>query len=334
MDEVYLLRQAVALARHRNFARAAESMNLAQPSLTRGIAALERSLGVPLFDRARSGVVPTAFGRVLLQRGESLLRAHADLRREIQLLAGLETGSLAIGAGPYAAESSVAEAVARVVKAHPRLRVECTIADPDQVVQDVLAGRIDVGVARTGGLDSEARLAVEAFPLVRIYLACRPDHPLTRETRPSLSRALEFPLVTTRLRGNQAAVVFTAGTWTAPDGSTIAEFIPQIMVNSVAVARKIARGSDALFLGTTGHLAEDVAAGRLIQLDLESPALQMHHGVFYLRDRSLAPAAREFIEMLRTVEAELRAQSDLAEATSSTSAKPGAKGRRTARTRR
>jgi DNA-binding transcriptional LysR family regulator len=143
VNELRLIRQAIELGRHGNFARAAEALGLSQPSVTRGIAALERSLGVPLFDRTRKGVIPTAFGRVLLERGEAVLRSEANLRREIELLAGLEEGSLAIGAGPYPAEISVATAVARVASAHPRLRIGTTPSD--RVVGR--AGAVDVGLA-------------------------------------------------------------------------------------------------------------------------------------------------------------------------------------------
>ena len=74
MNDLRLIRLAIALGRHGNFARAAEEMSISQPSLTRGIAALECALGVPLFDRTRKGAIPTVFGRVLLERGESMLR--------------------------------------------------------------------------------------------------------------------------------------------------------------------------------------------------------------------------------------------------------------------
>lgn len=324
MDQIYLLRQAQALAEHRHFARAADSMQVSQPTLTRGIAALERSLGVKLFDRTRAGVIPTAFGRVLLDRAESLLREHNDLRRELQLLAGLETGSLSIGAGPYSAEDSVAEAVARTVRAHPRLRVECTVADPDQVVRDVLAGRFDLGVARPPGPEDQSKLVTEAFPPLRAYFACRPGHPLTGERNPTLERTRDFPLVTIRLRGAQAiAAAARRGPLLHTSGQP--EFVPQIMVNSVAVARMIARGSDALFQGTAGHLADDVAAGRLVRLDIESPALESPHGVFYLRDRSLSPAAREFIATLRVVESEVRSLARVAGSRAAARAKKAAR---------
>ena len=306
MNDLRLIRLAIALGRHGNFARAAEEMNLSQPSLTRGIAALERSVGARLFDRTRKGAIPTLFGRVLLERGESMLKSDADLRREIQLLAGLDAGSLAVGAGPFPGEISVAKAVARVVNAHPRLQISLIIADPEQVVLDVLSGRIDVGVASIVGLETDARLGVESLPPLRVYLACRPGHPLTKEARPTLARALEFPLATGSLRGAQAQLVSSVGSATRRDDPGVANFIPQILVNSLAHARLIALDSDAVFASTAALLAEDVAARRLVKLDCRVPEMQTTHGVLYLRGRTLAPAAKTFIEILRAVEAEAK----------------------------
>lgn len=330
MNDLRLIRLAIALGRHGNFARAAEEMDVSQPSITRGIAALERSLGVLLFDRTRKGAIPTPFGRVVLERGESMLKSDDDLRREIKLLAGLEVGSLAIGAGPFAGEISVAKAVARVVGAHPRLRIKFTVAEAEQVTEDVLAGRIDVGVASTVGLEGDARLVAEPLPPLRVYLACRPGHPLAKETRPTLARALEYPLATASLRGAQALLASSAGAATLRDGPGVTNFIPQILVNSLAHARLIAHDSDALFTGTAALLAEDMAAGRLVKLDCHVPEMRTTHGVLYLRGRTLAPAAKMFIETLRAVELE----SARADVGSSPPAKAATKQHRRAKARR
>lgn len=278
---------------------------MTQPSLTRGIAALERSLGVRLFERSRKGAIATAFGRVLIERADVLLRGHSDLRRELQLLAGLGEGALAIGAGPYAAETSVAQALGRLIGQHPGLKLECLVAQPERVAQEVLAGRLDVGVASILGLDRERALVIEKLPPLRIYLACRPGHPLTREIQPSLKRVLEFPLATVLLRGAQAELVRTGDASKAHSDIPDSEFLPQITVNSLAMARIIARGSDAIVPGTATHLADDVAAGRLVRLPVESPSLLSPYGIFYRRDRPLAPAASAFIEILRLVEAQV-----------------------------
>ena len=104
--DLRLLGHAVALAHHRSYARAAKTLHVSQPTLSRGITGLEQSLGVRLFDRGRGGVVATSFGRLLLERGAALLAGEVALRREIQQLAGLEAGELVVGAGPFSAAIS------------------------------------------------------------------------------------------------------------------------------------------------------------------------------------------------------------------------------------
>ena len=98
-----LLRQAQALAEHGSFSRAAEALNIAQPSLSRGIKELEARVGMPLFERRRSGHQPTDFGRVFLDHAAQLLAGVGDLEQEVARAKGLVTGELAVGcsASPF-----------------------------------------------------------------------------------------------------------------------------------------------------------------------------------------------------------------------------------------
>jgi DNA-binding transcriptional LysR family regulator len=305
--ELRLIRHAMAVGQHGNFARAAEALHLTQPSLSRSIAALEDMLGVPLFNRTPKGVTPTVFGRVLLERGDTVLRREADLRREIALLAGLETGTLVVSAAPYMNEALIARAIGRIAAAHPRLRIDCRSVHPPEVLRQVLAEEADIGVANMFGLDREERIAVEPLPSRRVYLACRPGHPLTRIAAPTLAQALQFPLVTTRLRGEQAALAASGGLH-EPNGDRIDDdYLPPVLVNSVALARVIAQESDMLVPGTAAMLADDLAHDRLVRLSCTAPAMRTTDGMLYLRDRSLSPAARAFIATLRQVEAEAQA---------------------------
>lgn len=331
MIELRLLRHALALAEHRNFARAAAALDIAQPSLSRSIAALERALGVRLFDRSHKGVTPTPYGRVLLEQGDAVLRREADLRREIRLLAGLEEGTLAVSAGPYLAETTIATAIGRLSLAHPRLKIRFTSADPVEVVNAVLDERIDVGVATIAGLDREDRLVVEPLPVQRVYFTCRPGHPLASERSPSVARVLEFPLVTTVLRGEHAALASTRGVPRKAGNAGPSDFVPQIAVNSVVLARLIARESDAVFPGTGPMIAEDVAAGRLVRLDSDAPALRTSPGLLYLRGRTLAPAALAFMKILRAAEREMQVASGTGAAALPGAAKRAGKARGRAR---
>ena len=307
MNELRLIRLAIAIGQFGSFARAAEALDLSQPSVSRGIAELEHSLGVRLFDRSHKQVVPTAFGRVLLERGPAVLNGAADLRSEIRLLAGLETGTLAIGAGPFPGETTVPRALAELVRTHPGLQVQLTLMDQQQVALEVLAGRLDVGVADVRGLEREDRLVVESLPPLRTWLACRAGHPLARlGAAVTLDQALEYPLATTLLRGDATALARRGRAALAAGRYGEARAAPQITLNSLAAARLIAQHSDTLCIVTADCLADDAAAGRLVQLPIDLPLLLTSYGVLTLAGRSLAPAAPVFIERLRAVVAQAR----------------------------
>ena len=305
MNELRLIRLALTLAEHGNFARAAEALGVSQPSVTRGIAELERSLGVPLFDRTRRGVVPTHFGRVLLERGDALLRNHASLHHEINALAGLEAGTLNISAGPFPSEISVPTAIARLSRAYPKLKIRCRTTDPAEVLDDVLNERADLGVAQVVAPDDGERLVVRPSPQLRLYIACRPGHPLANVAGPAFADILDYPIVSNIMRGSPAVALTRRDGALHADATLAATYLPQIVVDSVEMCRQIARDSDSLFPCSMSMVADDVAAGRLVMLDIDAPVLRTVHSIYYLRDRTLSPAAQAFVNTLQAVESEI-----------------------------
>jgi DNA-binding transcriptional LysR family regulator len=304
MKELHSLRHAIALARNGNYARAARELNLSQPSLTRRIVLLEQELGVRLFDRTRAGVVPTAFGRVFIERADQVLRSETALRREIELLAGIEEGKLSIGAAPYPTQISVGPAIGRLIAQHPRLRVLCVTRDPRGIQQDVLLERLDLGIAAIPDAEHDPRLELIPVPPQRMYFACRPGHPLSKLVRPDFGQVMKYPVVTTLLPGAYAYAMEHGGQFPATPMSNLPDAHPAIQVDSLAMGRQIAQSSDAVFPGTAAMLAEDVAMGRFVRLDIDAPVLRTGYSILRLKDRTPSPAARAFVEIFLAVEQE------------------------------
>ncbi|MCP2342767.1 LysR family transcriptional regulator [Actinomadura rupiterrae] len=167
MDDVDLrkLRYFVAVAERLHFGRAAESLHIAQPVLSRQIRALEDDLKVRLFDRDRRSTALTPAGRQLLADAPSLLSNAEALRRRVRRAArGPRTFTVGFMPGLI-----VTAAVRAFGDRHPELTVDLVRTSWDDQSDVVRDGRVDVSYIRPpvdqGGLTirplyTEPRVAV------------------------------------------------------------------------------------------------------------------------------------------------------------------------------
>jgi DNA-binding transcriptional LysR family regulator len=309
MLDLKLLHHAMTLARHRNFARAAEALHLTQPALSRSIAGLEAALGEKLFDRTRQGVEPTAFGRMLLARAQPLVDGSAELERDFKLLRGLQLGELRVGAGAYPAELSVGRAAGLLMNRHPALRVELINSDLRSLVDDVLARRLDLAVVELSLADGETGLAVEALPEHQGCFFCRAGHPLAQLPDPTLQQVLAYPYVGTRMPRRVAEGFLQLAKVGRVDADS-GDYLPPVKVDSVQLAKDVVSQSDAVGAAPLALLASELRAGRLIALPLRQDWMHTRYGFVYLRERLLSPPAMAFMAEVRTVEAGMSALAD------------------------
>lgn len=303
MIDLRLLQHALALARHRNYARAAEMLDMSQPALSRSIAGLEKALGVRLFDRTRQGVAPTAYGERLLARGAALLVDAAELERELALMQGLEIGALRIGAGPYPADMCVGPAVGRLAAKHPHLRIEVNTGDWREIIRQVLQAQLDLAVIELSAAEQDPRLVTEPLPKHAGTFFCRSGHPLLAEAVPTLERMFQFPFACAKMPSRAAQMFYRLAKSGAIDPDT-GDYLPPIRVDTIALARAVVLSSDAVGLAALSLVAADVAAGRVVLLPFRQPWLHTNYGFAYLKDRLLSPAAQALMAEVKAVEAE------------------------------
>jgi DNA-binding transcriptional LysR family regulator len=118
------VRMFLALYRARTLAAAAKIVGYDASTLSRRLGALERSLGMPLFDRTREGLLPTEAADQLLPPAEEMAEAHARFSRDASGFEREAEGVVRLSVPPGLAESFVAPALVRLRQKHPRISVE------------------------------------------------------------------------------------------------------------------------------------------------------------------------------------------------------------------
>ena len=286
------LQHFLALLEHGNFARAADAVHLSQPAFSRSIQQLEQQLGVSLFDRGRHGATATVYARAALPHVRALFAAREALLQEIQAVQGLETGTLAIGTGPYPAIGLMDQVAARFIDRYPGIRLRLHTANWEALRHDLLAHEIELFVADTRELGADPALTITPLPQRAGSIFCRRDHPLTRLRELQWSALLPYPFALTRLPDAIEATLQQLST--AHGGLS-----RRIECDNVAMLVAMVAGSDAISMAPVSVIQTQLAAGTLVMLPVQGiEEIQTRYGLVQRRDRQLSPAAAAFADLL------------------------------------
>jgi DNA-binding transcriptional LysR family regulator len=186
------LEYVVALARERHFGRAAEACHVSQPSLSGGIRALERELGVPIVIRGRRYAGLTPEGERVVAWAHRLLADADGLREDLAAMRGAVTGRLRLGAIPTALPIA-SQLTADVAAAHPGLSVTVLSLTSREIERRLLEFELDAGITY---LDNEPLSGVRGVPVAeeRYVLYVNQDDPLAARRAMSWREAADLPL--------------------------------------------------------------------------------------------------------------------------------------------
>ena len=299
------LQHLLALVEHAHFGRAAEALHISQPTLSKSIQGLEAELGVKLLERKHGAITPTVFGERVLERAGALLTAEDDLRREIALLANQEIGSLKVAFGPYPSVMSGYPGIARLLAKHPRIKVVAHVASWRDVVQQVAARTVDLGIAEIGHLHGNEKFSTELAGQHRGLFFCRPGHPILKQNKIVPKNIFEFPWVTTRMPSrivaNMPNSLGAAGTIDLASG----DFVPAIEIDVPMHLPELLASSDVLVAATLNIMKRALLAGEVAVVPIRAFPLQTNYGFISLKERTLPPAALAFMQVVLEVEAEI-----------------------------
>ncbi len=145
--ELSQLRAFLAAAQYENMTRAAESLHVTQPALSRTIARLEQELGVQLFDRAGRSVQLNEFGRAAREHAEAALAELGAMERHLQDLSGGLGGTIRVASSfPTREPDFLYEAVRDFAFRYPDVRLRVRQMEPQQIGPALLAREVDLAL--------------------------------------------------------------------------------------------------------------------------------------------------------------------------------------------
>ncbi|WP_419998813.1 LysR family transcriptional regulator [Streptomyces boninensis] len=274
------------------FSAAAQKLYMSQPSVSNQVRRLEESLRTTLVDRSSARVRPTAEGELLAEYAHRVFLLADEAVSAVQQLSGLKTGRLVVGGTTTVGTYLLPDLVALYRGRYPGIETHILVDNNANVTRQLLSG--EVGVAVIAGTPTDARLAGEAVLEDGMALIAPPGHELARQGGAVTADMLAGRRFVLREPGSHTREVQqrTLEHWGVVDPPHTDAWGPEVLKRCVRAGLGISLISE--------HAVEDeLAAGTVVRLPTEQPAMTRAITLVRRRDRILSPAETAFMELLR-----------------------------------
>jgi DNA-binding transcriptional LysR family regulator len=285
-----------AVVQSGSMTKASQGLAVSVPVVSKAIADLEHTIGVPLLDRSSQGVEPTAYGRALLRRG---LAAFDELRQGIldfEFLADPTAGEVRIGSTIPLAASFVSAVIDRLSRRYPRIMFHVVTGISDALHRDLRERSVDLLIARSFGSVTEEHFNFEGLYDNPYVVAAGARNPWTRRHKLRLAELADdlwaLPPPDSPV-GAVAVQAFRASGLEFPRASVIA-FAHEMRINLLATGRYLTILPESVLRFPTKH-------PRVRMLPITLPLPRMPIGIVTLKNRTLSPVAQLFVEAAREV---------------------------------
>ncbi len=283
----------VAVAQQGTLGRAAETLKLSQPALSKTLNELEQLTGTRLLDRGRLGAQLTLVGEQFLTHAIRVLDALNTAGQSLNYQPEQNNAVIRIGALPTAALGILPEVIGQVHKQQPDLNLQVATTNNPMLLAGLKSGELDVGIGRMSDPEMMSGLTYEMLFLESLKLVVRPDHPLLQTTI-TLSRVLEWPVVVlptgTVPRQNAEELLHSHGC-TMPTGC--------IETLSASLSRQLTANFDYVWFVPSGAVKNDLRQGSLVALPIVPAGVGDPIGIITRVDAPLSAGVQSLINAIR-----------------------------------
>jgi DNA-binding transcriptional LysR family regulator len=278
------------VATHNSFSRAAEVLQLTQPSITARIQALERELGEELFERGGRGVKLTDAGRVFLPYVEHILQLLQEGRDAVEEVRNVQLGSLRLGSAITISTYVLPGILHRFCQEFPGVDVVIRTGRSEQVLNMLQSDEVQVGIIR-----SLSAPEIESIPLYddEIVLVANPNHRFAQSGSATIGEAAREPIVLFDRGSSYYGMIH--------DVFRKAAVIPNVAMelDSLEATKRMVEQGLGIALVPQVTVAREVEQGTLAVVRLSDVApIKRPISLVYRKNRKRSRTVQAFIDMM------------------------------------
>jgi len=268
----------LAAAECENFSEAGRRINLSQPAISQTVDALEKTLGVQLFERQGRTVRLTESGQLLRSMGHELMASANRLEETMASLHGEVVGEMTIGCTTTSGKYLLPHLIAHFRQQYPQLRVNVHVHGRETMLHRLLRGDIVLGV--TSKQVENCALEYQDFFDDEVILIVAATHPWARYRRVLPDDLPEEPMILREQFAGTRDVLI--------DGLRQCDIAPAMLNivmelgNSEAIEMAVAEGIGVGFVSRLAAM-NGLALGRVVEVQVEG--MKLHRKVWLARNR-------------------------------------------------
>lgn len=275
------------IAREQSLKSAAERLNLTQPAISKTLKELETILGTALMRRSRAGVRLTAEGQVFLHFAQMSLASLQQGLDGVERAGRRRKEQLTVGALPSVAAWLMPMVTAELSALAPHAILRIIDGPHGYLVDRLRRGDLDLVIGRLGPPESMQGLSFTQLYSEVVQLVVRPGHPLL--AAPDLRALPDWPVI---YPPEGSAIRSQVEAWLIANG--IGEIPNRLETVSGAFGRVYTRQSDAVWIISSGVVANEIAEGRLVKLPFDTQMTEGPVGLMTRPEATPRPIAEVF----------------------------------------
>lgn len=282
--DIAALKAFVAVAETGSFSAAAARLFLSQPAISKRIAALERELQTPLFDRIGHRITLTEAGNTLLLKARHIMDEIEESRRLVANLSGLINGPLQLATSHHIGLHRLPPVLREYSRRYPGVELHIRFMDSEAACTAVAGGSLELAVVTLPETETPPLIQLPVWD-DPMHIAAGAEHPLAKARPDTLAPLADYPVI-------------------LPEADTFTRQIIERKFRTENLQLRV--GLETNYLETIrmmvsiglgwSVLPETLFDRELIRLEVPGFSLQRTLGMVRHRDKTLSNAGKAFIE--------------------------------------